>query len=101
MLRCIEYIQSSRVGDVETQASDGALSTNLVHYSDQHIMWAIDFFGTLLATLAPMSSIVTLYWIQDMSIRLGVVCVFTFVFAAIVKLATQARRVEVFAITAA
>ena len=64
-------------------------------------MWAVEFFGSLVASLAPMISIVTLYLIQDMSVRLGLVCVFTVAFAAIIKLATRARRVEVFAITAA
>jgi hypothetical protein len=64
-------------------------------------MWIVEFLGTVLASVAPMSSIVALYFIQDMTLRLGIVCGFTVAFAAIIKLATRARRAEVFAITAA
>jgi hypothetical protein len=64
-------------------------------------MWTVDFLGTVLASLAPLSSILVLYFIQDMSARLGVVCALTVIFAVVVKLATRARRVEVFAVTAA
>jgi hypothetical protein len=64
-------------------------------------MWTVELFGTVLASVAPMSSIVALYFVQNMTVRLGIVCGFTVAFAVIIKLATRARRAEVFAITAA
>jgi hypothetical protein len=64
-------------------------------------MWVVEFLGTILASLAPMSSIIVLYFLDDLSARLAVVCAFTTIFAAVVKLATQARKVEIFAATAA
>jgi hypothetical protein len=64
-------------------------------------MLIVEFFGTVLASVAPMSSIITLYFVRDMSVRLGIVCGFTVVFAAVLRLSTRARRAEVFAITAA
>jgi hypothetical protein len=98
MLIC-SLSKSPRGNDVEGQT--GCSSRNLRTYSDSHILWVVEFFGTVLASVAPMSSIVALYFIQDMSVRLGIVCLFTIAFAAIIKLATKARRAEVFAITAA
>jgi hypothetical protein len=91
--------KSPHGNDVEGQIS--CTSRNLRTYSDTHILWIVEFFGTVLASVTPMSSIVALYFIQDMSLRLGMVCLFTVAFAAVIKLTTQARRVEVFAITAA
>jgi hypothetical protein len=48
-----------------------------------------------------MISIVVLYVINSMRIRLGLVCVFTLIFSFVLALATKARRVEIFAATAA
>jgi hypothetical protein len=99
--RHVKELKISRASDVESQNPEHSSSTNLIHYSDNHITWAVEFCGTLLASLAPMISIVTLYLIQEMPVRLVMVSIFTVALAAIVKLATRAKRVEVFAITAA
>jgi hypothetical protein len=48
-----------------------------------------------------MISIVVLYVVQSTSIRLALVCVFTLIFSSVLALATKARRVEIFAATAA
>jgi hypothetical protein len=94
-------MSKSAKADIENQENRGPDSKNMLSYSDNHIMWVVEIFGTALASLAPMSSIVLLYFVKDMLARLGIVCAFTVVFAAILRVATRARRVEVFAITAA
>lgn len=61
----------------------------------------IDVIGTVSSSLAPLSSIVVLYFIQSELIRLGIACAFTIAFTIILALLTKARRVEIFAATAA
>jgi len=95
------FEQRSKATDVESQASNQLSNNHLFHYSDIRIVWTVEFFGTVLASLTPMSCIIVLYFIQNMSARLGAVCAFTVLFAAVVRFATQARRAELFAITAA
>jgi len=48
-----------------------------------------------------MISIIILYIVHDIKVRLGLVCVFTFMFSLVLALATKARRIEIFAATAA
>jgi hypothetical protein len=74
---------------------------SLYHYSDEHIYAAIGVIGTVASSLAPMASIIVLYVIHSIKIRLGLVCLFTFIFSLVLALATKARRIEVFAATAA
>jgi hypothetical protein len=57
--------------------------------------------GTVVSSLAPMVSIVVLYVVQNTSVRLGLVCAFTLLFSFVLALVTNARRIEIFAATAA
>jgi len=75
--------------------------SNWHHYDDSKIERVTNVLGTIFSSLAPLVSIIVLSFIDNLKIRLGLVCVFTFLFAACLAIATQARRVEVFAATAA
>ncbi|KAH8589305.1 hypothetical protein B0O99DRAFT_692540 [Bisporella sp. PMI_857] len=97
----LQFFKQTKPQDVEVQTSPSSSNDALVHYSDERILWVAELLGTVLAPLGPMSCIVILYFIQDLSTRLGVVCAFTVIFSAILRFATRARRAEVFAITAA
>lgn len=61
----------------------------------------IDFVVTVFSSLAPLSSIIVLYFVQNESIRLVIVCAFTIAFTVSLAVFTRARRVEIFAATAA
>ncbi|KAH8760689.1 hypothetical protein BGZ57DRAFT_608889 [Hyaloscypha finlandica] len=86
--------------DPESQSGPGNKSS-LYYYSDEHIHATIGVIGTVASSLAPMISIIVLYVIHSVKIRLGLVCVFTFIFSLVLALATKARRIEIFAATAA
>ena len=75
--------------------------SSLYYYSDEHINGAINIIGTVASSLTPMISIIVLYVIQSTRIRLGLVCGFTLLFSLVLALATKARRIEIFAATAA
>lgn len=57
--------------------------------------------GSLFGAVVPLTSMVILYLIQDMGLKLGLVCVFTIVFCLALSTLSKARRIEVFAATAA
>lgn len=75
--------------------------SNWHHYDDSKIERVTKVLGTIFSSLAPLVSIIVLSFINNLKIRLGLVCVFTFLFSGCLAIATQARRVEVFAATAA
>ena len=75
--------------------------SNLHHYDDGDIETVTNILGTVFSSLAPLVSIVVLSFVGNANARLGLVCAFTFIFAGCLAIATKARRVEVFAATAA
>jgi len=75
--------------------------SGVMDYSESKIRLFLDIFGTVVSSLLSISSIVVLYFVSNMSIRLGVVAAFTAVFALTLALMTRARRVEIFAATTA
>jgi len=75
--------------------------SNLQHYDDRQIETVTNVLGTMFSSLAPLISIIVLSFIRSARVRLGLVCVFTFLFSGCLALATKARRVEIFAATAA
>lgn len=70
-------------------------------YSKRTYSAANRIIGAMSSAVVPMASIVTLYAIQSPNVRLGLVCVFALVFCLLLSLLTKARRIEVFAATAA
>lgn len=56
---------------------------------------------TLLSTLLPTSSIFVLYYVRSSLVLLGLILVFTALFALTVQLTSRARPVEIFAATTA
>lgn len=57
--------------------------------------------GTVFSSLAPLISIVVLSFVANERVRLGLICAFTALFCCSLAIATKARRVEIFAATAA
>jgi hypothetical protein len=86
--------------DAEDQTQPGRRS-GLHHYSNDHVLGVVNILGTVASSLTPMLSIIVLSFVTSMPARLGLVCAFTVAFSASLAIATKARRIEIFAATAA
>lgn len=78
-----------------------ATTSEFASYSDRVLGRLIDVVGTMIASLFPILSIVLLYLVTKTSVRLGIIAAFTAAFSLCLSLVTQARKVEIFAATAA
>ena len=77
------------------------LESNVFLYRDSYFYQIGNILGTLISTLIPIGAIVVLYLVSDMGTRLAIVSLFTALFSVTLSLVTGARRVEIFAATAA
>ncbi|MCJ1277853.1 hypothetical protein MMC21_005667 [Puttea exsequens] len=73
----------------------------MVRYENRKVLRAANITSTLISSGLPIASIIALNFISRTIIRLVTVAVFTMAFSLILVLVTNARRVEVFAATAA
>lgn len=73
----------------------------IVRYEESTIVMVTNIIGTVLSSLLPILSIIVLYFVKNTLTRLGIVVIFTTLFSATLTIFTSARRVEVFASTAA
>jgi hypothetical protein len=69
-------------------------------FREEHVERLIAVVSVILAALLLVGSIVALYFVQAPGLRLGLLGVFTSLFAASVALLTNAKRAELFAATA-
>ncbi|KAI0505167.1 hypothetical protein F5B22DRAFT_661812 [Xylaria bambusicola] len=81
---------------------DGSdIHKHTVYYSPDGVIRLSMLLGTVLASLLPIGSIVLLYSLSDMKIRLIMIGLFTAVFSLGLGVFTNGRMVEVFSATAA
>jgi len=73
----------------------------MIRYEDSKVLRVANTLSTLISSALPITSIIALNYIIRMIIRLLVIALFTMAFSLILSLVTNARRVEVFAATAA
>lgn len=73
----------------------------MIRYEDSKVLRVANTLSTLISSALPITSIIALNYITRMIIRLLVIALFTMAFSLILSLVTNARRVEVFAATAA
>lgn len=73
----------------------------LIGYEDSTIYRITYWFTSILASLIPIASIVVLYQVQSMSARLGIIAAFNVLVAVCLMGFANAKRAEVFAISAA
>lgn len=74
---------------------------NTVHYSQEGIARLSAVVGTVIASLLLVGSIVVLYLVSSMNIRLTIIGIFTTIFSLGLGLLTNGRMVEVFSAAAA
>lgn len=72
-----------------------------VFYKNSHVARTVAALGMVLATVLLIGAIVNLYLVPDPKAKLGLIAMYTMLFAASVALCTNAKRAEVFAATAA
>jgi hypothetical protein len=73
----------------------------LLEYDDERLLVILQIIITVISSIFPISSIVILYFVNSMPTRLGIVAGYTALFSIVLALLTRARRVEIFAATAA
>lgn len=72
-----------------------------IGYEDSTIYRITYWFTSILASLIPIASIAVLYQVQSMSARLGIIAAFNVSLSICLMGLANAKRAEVFAITAA
>jgi hypothetical protein len=77
------------------------VESGLYHYRKGNVRALSHLVGILLASLIPAASIFTLYFVKHMTDRLGVIVAYSALFSICLGVFTTARRVEIFAATAA
>jgi hypothetical protein len=71
------------------------------HFKEKHVSWIVGAISTIIAATLLIGSIVVLNFVKNRDQRLIWIAGFTLLFALSVVLLSSAKRVEVFAATAA
>jgi hypothetical protein len=71
------------------------------HIKENHVAWIAAIVSTVVAAILLLGAIVLLRLLDQENVQLGVIAIFTILFAASVGVLTNARRAEIFAATAA
>jgi hypothetical protein len=74
---------------------------NYFEFKDATFVRAADALGSVIASLLLVVSILVLYFVTSIPVRLGIVAIFTTVFSLSLVLIISARKMEVFAGTTA
>ena len=75
--------------------------SGIVEYEDTRLTAISNAVGVMFASLVPTISVLVLYFIKNMLVRIGLLVVFTAVFAAALAVFTKARKIEIFSAIAA
>ncbi|KAH0539050.1 hypothetical protein FGG08_004396 [Glutinoglossum americanum] len=90
--------RSFRVGQKPVEGDE---ESGVIHYADSRLVTTAHLLSIFASSLLPTVSIFVLYFLNSLLARLGAIMVFSFLFSSSLALFTAARRVEVFAATAA
>ena len=74
---------------------------DIVQYDDTRLTTISKAVSVVFASLVPTVSVLVLYFIENMLVRIGLLVVFTAVFSAALALFTKARKIEIFSAIAA
>ncbi|ROW10220.1 hypothetical protein VMCG_01754 [Cytospora schulzeri] len=108
VLRLFRALGGCKMKLIQQEDIENGLGGNLAivdgriyQYSKTTYSAANRIIGALSSAVVPMASIITLFVVRNRNLRVGLVCVFAMVFCLLLSLLTKARRIEVFAATAA
>ncbi|KAL4867944.1 hypothetical protein BDV12DRAFT_197804 [Aspergillus spectabilis] len=79
----------------------GDIETGTVYYDDEKIIRATRVTSTITSSVLPASSMLVLYLVDDMVLRLIIIILYNVGFSIVIGLLAKARRVEVFAASTA
>ncbi|RSM03282.1 hypothetical protein CDV31_010558 [Fusarium ambrosium] len=71
------------------------------YIEENHVVWVASAISTVFTAILLVGAIVLLHFLNKESVQLGVIAMFTALFAISVRVLTSARRAEIFASTAA
>ncbi|KAE8447378.1 hypothetical protein EG329_010792 [Mollisiaceae sp. DMI_Dod_QoI] len=77
------------------------LESGICEYSDKHISGFVKVMGTVVSSVLPIGSIMALYFVKSVLVRLGLMAVFTALFSLAMAVFSGAKRVEIFAAASA
>ncbi|CAJ2506293.1 Uu.00g004230.m01.CDS01 [Anthostomella pinea] len=86
--------------DLESQP-EGDNKTNTYLYTQSQYQALNHVVGAVFSALTPTISMVILYCIESMNVKVALVCLFTVIFCLALSTLSKARRIEIFAATAA
>lgn len=75
--------------------------SGIVEYEDTRLTAISNAVGVIFASVVPTTSVLVLYFIKNMLVRIGLLVVFTAVFAVALTVFTKARNIEIFSAIAA
>ena len=75
--------------------------TGFTEYDDLKILAFLRLITFLLSSTIPVTSTIALYLVKGMPLRLAMVAIFTVLFCSILAIVTNARKIEIFAASAA
>ncbi|KAH6664046.1 hypothetical protein B0J14DRAFT_682577 [Halenospora varia] len=75
--------------------------SEICQYDEGCLGGVVNIIGTVVASLVPILSIVVLYFVTNILVRLGLTVAFTGAFSSLLALLSRARRVEIFAASSA
>ncbi|KAI0517497.1 hypothetical protein F5B22DRAFT_603218 [Xylaria bambusicola] len=84
-----------------TKSEDKLLGRNIRIYDERKIARVGDAIVAIFSAALPTVAILVLYFVKSMLNRIGLVVVFTSIFAAALAIFTNAKRIEIFSATAA
>jgi len=77
------------------------IESNICVYDEKVVIRTADMIGTAMSSSLPVLAVAVLYYIRSMLTRLGMVALFTVLFSLALMTTTKAKRIEIFAATAA
>ena len=74
---------------------------DIQYFPETRVAKSVKIISTLVATALLVGAITSLYFVKPLGIKLGLLCLYTILFAASLSLLTNARQAEVFGASAA
>lgn len=99
--RLTSFLQSSLGYYLPSKRHEGHSWDGVTYFHGQTLASIVSMLSVLLAAILLVGAIVALYFAPDQRIALGLIAVFTTLFAASIGILTNAKKAEIYAATAA
>lgn len=94
-------LQQKRKTSSSTTTTPPPPPPKLDDFTDKKLLRWTFMVASVLASALPIVSIVILYWVRSIKVRLGLIAIFNIVLSFVLAWFTSAKRAEVFAVSAA